>query len=426
MRLPYLLTCTAWLCLGMTQALAQTPTTAVDLTQPLLASARLEPLDRFAQTLTTDRGYLGAVTLVARNGQIIDWRAHGSRDLARTSPMKIDSIFRIYSMTKTIVSVAVLMLVEDGKLALDDPIANYMPEFSAMQVFIGGNADAPELRPARQPIRVRHLLTHTGGFATSGMAGDEAVKLFNRVDLHASPTLKDYASAVAKLPLAMEPGERFNYDGVGLELLSRLIELRSGMPMDIFLQQRLLTPLGMKDTGFGVEATKRDRIADMVTTDAQGHLLLDSGPSAKQPGAWLNPYPSGAGGLYSTAADYLRFCQMLLNGGSLDGRTILSPGSVDLMQTNQLGSAAIPAGALRPGDGFGFGGYVVLKSVPGSRPGSIGQFGWSGAGSTYYTIDRQEKLVALLLMQHLPQNLPKDPPKVSGEFFGLVYQSLVK
>ena len=393
MRLPFLLTCTAWLCLGLTQVIAQTPTTAVDLPPPLLASAQLDPLDRFAQTLTTDRGYLGAVTLVARNGQIIDWRAHGSRDLART---------------------------------LDDPIANYMPEFSAMQVFIGGSTDTPELRPARQPIRVRHLLTHTSGFATSGVAGDEAVKLFNRVDLHASPTLKDYASAVAKLPLAMEPGERFNYDGVGLELLSRLIELRSGLPMNIFLQQRLLTPLGMKDTGFGVEAAKRDRIADMVTTDAQGHLQLDSGPSAKQPGAWLNPYPSGAGGLYSTAADYLRFCQMLLNGGSLDGRTILSPGSVDLMQTNQLGSAAIPAGALRPGDGFGFGGYVVLKSVPGSRPGSVGQFGWSGAGSTYYTIDRQEKLVALLLMQHLPQNLPKDPPKVGSEFFGLVYQSLVK
>lgn len=417
--------CVAALSLGQVGAQPSSPAPLTSAALGgVLSENRLKTLDHFTRTLVEDGGYLGAVTLIARKDQIVNWRAQGYRDLARTSPMRQDSIFRIYSMTKTMASVAVLMLMEDGKLLLDDPLDKHLPEFAGMKVFAGGSADAPILRSPKRPLTVRHLLTHTAGLATSGK-NTEAVKLFNRFDLHQSATLRDYAACVARQPLALDPGEQFNYDGVSIELLGRLIEVLSGLPFDQFLQQRLLTPLAMKDTGFSVPAAQRHRIADMVTTDAQGTLRIASTRDAQEPGEMLNPYPSGAGGLYSTASDYLRFCQMLLNGGSLDGVAILGRKTVDLMMMNHLGSAEVPSGALREGEGFGLGGYVVLDVAKRGRLGSVGQFGWSGAGSTYYTIDRQEGIIALLLMQHLPQGLPKDPPKASPQFFNLVYQSLV-
>lgn len=427
MRLPTFLVCVAALWLGHTMVMAQTspPLQASPPAVEGFSGPRLKRLSAFTRSTTDTGSYLGAVTLVSRNGNIVDWQAYGHSDLARQRPMTRDTIFRIYSMTKTVASVAVLMLMEEGKFLLDDRLDKYLPEFSGIKVFAGGSAHAPQLRSLKRPISIRHLFTHTGGFATGDSKNIEAVKLFNRVDLHQSATLKDYVAYVAQQPLALDPGERFNYDGVSLEILSRLVEVISGLPFDVFLEQRILTPLAMIDTGFSVPPAQRARIADMVTTDADGSLRLTTTPDAQQPGGMLNPYPSGAGGLYSTAGDYLRFCQMLLNGGSLDGVTILGRKTVDLMMSNHLGSAKLPKGALREGEGFGLGGYVVLNVARRGRLGSVGQFGWSGAGSTYFTIDREEKLVALLLMQHLPQDLPKDPPKISARFFNLVYQSLV-
>ena len=389
------------------------------------SEARLKRLETFVQSITDSGDYLGAVTLVARNGKILDWRSYGHRDLAKKSPIAQDSIFRIYSMTKTIATVAVLMLMEEGKLTLEDPVGKFLPVFNDMKVFAGGTASAPQLRPAVRPITIRHLLTHTGGFATSGKKGDEAVKLFNRFDLHQSRSLKEYSDYVSRQPLSIDPGTRFNYDGVSLEVLSHLVEVVSGMPFDVFLQQRILTPLDMRDTSFSVPAEKRRRIVDMVTTNAEGGLEIASPAHAKNPGVMLNPYPSGAGGLYSTAGDYVRFCQMLLNGGSLDGVSILGRKSVELMMVNHLTHLDPPVNQYSKFEGFGLGGYVVLDVAGRGRLGSVGQFGWSGAGSTYYTIDRQEKLIAMLLMQHLPQGLPRDPPKISTKFYNFVYQSLV-
>ena len=428
MRLPVILVCLVALCLGQTTLLAQTARALATSTAVAegVSDIRLKRLDDFMRTATDSGGYLGAVTLVARNGKIVDWRAYGHRDLARKSPMAQDSIFRIYSMSKTVASVAVLMLMEEGKLTLEDPVARYIPEFSNMNVFVGGTAGAPKLRPSKRQITIRHLLTHTSGFATSGKKGDEAVKLFNRFDLHQSPTLKAYAEYVARQPLGAEPGDRFNYDGVSLEVLSRMVEVVSGMTFDAFMQQRIFAPLGMADTSFSVPAEKRARIADMVTTTADGQLAIAAPRHAMYPGEMLNPYPSGAGGLYSTAADYLRFCQMLLNGGTLDGVSIIGRKSVDLMMMNHLTQLDPPVNSFSNAEGFGLGGYVVLDVARRGRLGSVGQFGWSGAGSTYYTIDRQENLIAMLLMQHLPQDLPKDPPKLSVKFYNLVYQSLIK
>ena len=409
-------------------------TAAAQIVSPLPAAlassegfsdARLARLGSFMQTVINSGDYLGAVTQISRNGVVVDWRTYGYRDLAKKMPMTQDAIFRIYSMTKTVTSVAVLMLMEEGKLGLEDPVGKFLPEFTNIRVFSGGTADAPQMRAVKRPITIRHLLTHTAGFATHGAKGDEAVKLFNRIDLHQSPTLKAYTDYVAHQLLATDPGERFAYDGVSLVVLSRLVEVVSGMTFNAFLQQRILSPLGMNDTGFSVPQAKRGRVTDMVTTTADGRLVIAATHDASHPGESLNPYPSGAGGLYSTAGDYARFCQMLLNGGSLDDVSILGRKTVEMMMMNHLTHLNPPVNEFSMAEGFGLGGYVVLDVARRGRLGSLGQFGWSGAGSTYFMIDRQEKLIAILLMQHLPQDLPKDPPKISGRFYDLVYQSLV-
>ncbi len=384
---------------------------------------RLDRLHTFMRAATDERGYLGAVTLIARNGRIVDWQAYGSQDLARRRPMAKDTIFRIRSMSKPIASVAVLVLMEEGKLALEDPVARYLPEFADAKVFAGGTADAPSLRAPKRPITIRHLLTHTAGFATgSGFA--EPAKLLERAQVSASPDLATFARRLASVPLATDPGERFSYDGVGTEALSRLVEVVSGEPFDAFLQRRILAPLKMVDTGFSVPVANRGRIADVSRVGPQRRLVNAMADRAGEP---LNAYPSGAGGLYSTAPDYARFCQMLLNGGTLDGATILGRKTVELMMMNHLTQLTPPVNEFSDAEGFGLGGYVVLDVARRGRPGSVGQFGWSGSMSTYFTIDPKEKLIAILMLQHLPHDAADVPelPKLSVRFYNLVYQALI-
>jgi len=412
-------------------AAAAAPTPAFPVAEAPVAGfspERLERLHEFMEREIAAGDYLGAVTLVARHGRIVAWRAFGHRDLARAAPLRPDAIFRIYSMTKTMTSVAVLMLMEEGRFTLDDPIGRWLPEFANARVFAGGTADAPELRRAARPITIRQLLTHTAGFATDGTDPAPVREIFHRVDLHASPDLRAYCAQLAGLPLAAEPGTRFSYDGVNTEVLARLIEVVSGLPFAEFMQRRLFAPLGLGDTGFSVSAAQRTRIAELSTTDADGRLVLATAlsPTAEHPGEMLNPYPSGAGGLYSTAGDYFRFAQMLLNGGQIDGVSLLGRKTVDLMMSNHLAHLAPPALPSNPAEGFGLGGSVLLDTARRGRLGSAGQFGWSGAASTYYTIDRREQVIALLLLQHLPQGLPRDPPKLSTPFYNLVYQALLE
>lgn len=385
---------------------------------------RLQRLHGFMAETTDARGYLGGVGLIARNGRIVDWRAYGYRDLARSRPLQRDDIFRIYSMSKTVTSVAVLMLMEEGKFALDDPISRYLPGFDAPQVVSGGSAQAPRLRPAARPITIRHLLTHTAGFA-AGRPGDEiAQQLLQRADPHGAGDLRGFVERLSRVPLAADPGTRFGYDGAALETLARLVEVASGSNFDAFLQQRVFAPLRMRDTGFQVPAAQRARVVDITTMGEDGRLRLDEGPSAREPGAPLNAYASGAGGLYSTAGDYLRFCQMLLDGGTLDGETLLGRKTVELMMRNHLTMLNPPVTQFSDAEGFGLGGYVVLDPALRGQPGSVGQFGWSGAASTSYTIDPQERLVAILLLQHLPREDRADLPRVARRFYGLVYQGL--
>ncbi len=389
---------------------------AKDAYQSLLAGA------------TQDKGYLGGVTLVAQKGQVLHLQSFGYRDLMRQDPMSSDAIFRIYSMTKSVAAVAALVLVDDGKLNLDAPVSGYLPEFLSMQVMVGGSADRPQLRPAQRPITARQLLTHTAGFATGGIGMEEASKLLGRQELHRSTDLRDFAGRAARSPLQAEPGTRFLYDGVNYQVLGRLIEVVSGLPLDVFMQERIFTPLKMSDTGFSVSAAKRARIVDITTMGPAGHLVLAAGPSAANPGAMLNPYVSAAGGMYSTASDFLRFCQMLLQGGQLDGVVVLSAKSVQTMLSNQLVQSN-PDRGLQPtesgqGEGHGLGGWVLLEGHPQRRSGSVGSFGWSGAASTYFMIDPKQQLVAILLLQHLPGDASNELPKLQFPFYQRVYQTL--
>ena len=395
--------------------------------QELTAQGR-ERISSFMAEATGPRGHLGAVTLLARAGRVVELQTYGSRDLQRRVPMTADAIFRIYSMSKAVAAVATLILVDQGRLSLDDPVARHLPDFERLQVFEGGTAAAPQLRPARRPITVRQLLTHTSGFATGGRGIEEPSLLLQRAGLQGSADLKDYAARVARLPLASHPGERFRYDGVQYEVLGRLIEVASSMPLEAFVQQRIFGPLKMVDTGFSVPSAQRGRIVDISTMGPAGSLVLAGGPSATEPGVRLRPYASLAGGLYSTAPDFMRLCQMLLNGGTLDGAQVLGRDSVATMLSNQLVQTDPPPGLLptqaRPGEGMGLGGWVILDEPQRSRPGSVGSFGWSGASSTYFMIDPKLQLIAILLLQHLPPDDGPDLPKLNTRFFDLVTQAL--
>lgn len=376
----------------------------------------------FMREATDTRGYLGGVTLLARGGRIVDWQAYGHRDLARSKPMRRDDIFRIYSMTKTIATVAVLMLVEEGRINIDDPVAMYLPVFADAKVLAGGAT----LRAPASPITIHQLLTHTAGFP-AGVDGDApALALLERADPHAAADLDGFVARLATVPLAADPGTRFGYDGAALEVSARIVEVVSGMSFDRFLQARILDPLRMHDSGFRVPAAKRDRVVDITAMGPQGKLVIAAGPSAIHPGEPLNRYPSAAGGLYSTAGDYARFAQMLLNGGTLDGATILGRKTVDFMMSNHLTMLEPPVTQFNPAEGFGLGGYVVLDVARRGVPGSLGQFGWPGAASTSYFVDREEDMVAILMLQHLPNQRADDLPRIGRKFQALVYQALVQ
>jgi CubicO group peptidase (beta-lactamase class C family) len=358
------------------------------------SAARLQRVTSYVQAAIDQGQYAGAVTLIARDGQVVHWQALGYRDAARSDAMRPDAIFQIYSMTKPIASVAALLLLEEGKLSLEDPVSRYLPEFARMQV-LEGNADSPRARPAARPITIQHLLTHTAGFAAGETLRGPAVERLNAARLDESPSLAAHAASIAALPLANDPGTHHSYDGVNTEVLSRVIEVVAEAPFDEFLAERVFAPLRMIDTGFAVPPDKRKRIVEMTSTDATGRLVIASA-DVNPMGEMLKRYPSGAGGLYSTAGDYLRFCQMLLNGGELEGAVVLGRKTVELLMANHP-----------------------------SQPGSVGQFGWSGAAATWFTIDPNEKLIAILMMQHLPRGLARDPPRLGQPFKNLVYRALV-
>jgi CubicO group peptidase (beta-lactamase class C family) len=360
------------------------------------SATRLERIGAWYQA-RVDAGELpGAVVAIARNGKLAYLESIGFQDNARTIPMKPDAIFWIASMTKPVTSVAAMMLVEEGKLDLDAPVSQHLPELKDMQVGVERTNPATgrkeiALEPPKRLMTIRDLLRHTSGLVYPPQFSNTAInRLYNRAVFEADNTLADFVASLAGLPLAHQPGEVWEYSW-GVDVLARVVEVASGLPFDQFLQDRIFGPLHMIDTGFYVPEAKLARLVE-----APEHR--DPQFDVTRPRKLL----SGGGGLVSTAADYLRFCQMLLNGGELDGAKILMPQTVQLMTTNSLPPDIRAIGeAIGPARGASWGlGFAIRTNPDFSQvPGSVGSYTWNGVWGTYFWIDPAEKMIALLMIQ---------------------------
>ncbi len=368
-----------------------------------VSAERLAQLHRSLDRTVDDGSHAGYILLLARDGRIVDWHAHGFADITTRTPIQQDSIVRLFSMTKLVTSAAALILVEEGKLKLTDRVDQFLPALKNLKVFTGGTADAPALVDATSPVTIEQLLTHTAGTFYNFNAPPELVKIQDRAALWSAPNLDEFVARVAKIPLAHQPGAAFTY-GINTDLLGAVIEKVAGQSLDDFFQQRLCGPLGMVDTAFWVPQEKRGRIARIHTRDAAGRLVLDTVENSDERCGPTHGLRMGGAGLYSTAGDYARFAQMLLNGGQLDGVRVLGRKSVELMTRDRLAHLAQPHPFGAVEQGFGLGVRVVTNLGRSPTLGSEGCFGWDGYATTTVQIDPKERAVAILLYQHLPFN----------------------
>ena len=396
----------AWLLplfLALSARAADWPLPATTPAAAGFSAARLDTLHQSLGRLVDAGTYSGYVVMLARDGKVVDWHPYGWQDIATKTPMQKDSIVAIYSMSKIVTTTAVLILLEDGKLKLSDPVEKYLPALKDRKVLTGGTADAPILVPAARPITIHDLLTHTAGYYyDQPWSADSpvAIELMKRAKVWESTDLDDFVSRVAQLPLHQQPGTKFRY-GIHVDLLGAIVEKISGQRLDRFFADRIFTPLGLRDTGFWVPAEKRNRLATLYEHDSSGKLTPAHVPP--QPDA-QHGLLSGGGGLYSTAADYVRFAQMLLNGGELDGVRVLSRKTVELMRQNHIAHLADPHPFARPEMGFGLGVRMITDLGASPTLTSAGMFGWDGAASTIVQMDPQEHTVAILLTQNFPFN----------------------
>lgn len=404
--------------LAADSAVISDPTTAG------FAPDRLVRIDKSLQGYVDRNEVAGVVGLIARRGEVVYHKSFGHRDVEAKDPMSNDVIFRIASMTKPIASVALMMLWEEGRFLLRDPVAEHLPEFARMKVAVpvdpGDTARGPyKTVGAQNSITIQHLLTHTAGLANPYRGVTRGLYNQLREDRKPDGTVGDYVTALAKLPLNFEPGDRWEY-GPATDVVGRLVEVLSGMTLDEFLKRRIFEPLGMRDTHFYLSAEKLPRFAALYQPDDAGKIVLQEKPDENS--RWVKEphvYFSGAGGLVSTTSDYFRFHQMMLNGGELDGVRILSPRTVRLMTVNHTGERAI---WLR-GEGFGFGlGYSVTTDLGRSAmPSAEGTYGWGGAYCTVFWVDPEDEVIGILMTQVRPYthlNIRKD-------FQTLTYQAIV-
>lgn len=368
-----------------------------------MSSEKLAIIVPVMQKFVDDQKVAGATTIVARKGKVVFFESVGKQNMESGEPMSRDTIVRIYSMSKPITSVAVMMLVEDGKLGLDYPVAKHLPELKDVKVFVSVKDGELQLEEPKRPPTIRDLLRHTSGL-TYGFFGDTEVdQRYRAADmLNRSSTLADMAKKLGGLPLLHQPGTRFNYS-VSTDVLSRVVEVASGQRFDEFLNQRIFAPLEMRDTGFFVPPEKLARFAANYGPKPDGGLRTIDVPRESNYGRQPSLL-SGGGGLVSTAGDYIRFCQMLLNQGELDGQRVLRAESVAAMTKSQLPDAAYPVdlNGKRPGVGFGLGFSVVVEKTAYTTLSHVGEYGWGGAASTHFWISPKDDLAVVVLTQLMP------------------------
>ena len=349
----------------------------------------------------------GFLTVIARKGKIAHFETIGMQDIKNKKPVEPDTIFRIYSMSKPITTVAVMVLYDEGHIQLEDPVENYIPTFKDMKVF---NNEQTKTHTAKNKMTIKHLLTHTSGL-TYGWGDRPVDKLYAKLKVfERDSTLAEKVEKLSKIPLVFEPGKRWKY-GVSTDVLGYLVEVVSEMPFEEFLQKKIFKPLGMVDTGFSVPQTEVERFAAIYRATEAGGLKFVGKPPLATDNATF--FPSGGGGLVSTAADYLRFCQMLLNGGELDGVRILKTETVELMHYPHQQYH-------REGWAYGFGFHVVTRKNYGKNGRSSGSFSGGGLAATNFWIDPERELIGILMTQLMNNRYP-----FQGEFRKLIYQALI-
>ena len=400
-----------------------------------MSSARLERIAPVMQSYVDDRGVVGISTMISRRGEIVHSAQFGHRDREADLPMTDDTIFRIYSMTKPIISTALMMLQEEGAFQLEQPVATFIPAFGATKVMAADGS----LVDQERPMEIRHLLMHTSGLTYDFMIDTPVAGLYReaRIMNDAARSLGDLVDELASIPLSFQPGARWHYS-VGIDVAARLIEVLADQPLREFLADRLFGPLGMVDTGFAVPDAELGRLSamyglpDLIGRDYDGNQLVEAAlggfneridVSATYPTDAADVFARGGLGLFSTASDYLRFAQMLLGRGELEGQRLLGRKTLELMHTNHLRAELIPfevLGQPMPGMGFGLGSRVLVDVAQSAGPGSLGEYGWAGAAKTYYWVDPSEDLVGLFMSQYMTGVLQPD-----RDFRSLVYQAIV-
>ena len=405
---------------------AQTAAPARPRIENGFATDRLARLDQALQQYVDENRIAGAVALVMRDGRVVYERAVGWADKESGRRMTTDAIFRIASQTKALTSTAILMLVEDGTIGLDDPVSRYIPQFA--KTTVASRADTGRvITPAKRAITIRDLLTHTAGISYG--TDSHVASLYRDKGLGPAAGWGWYTAdknepicitmeRLATLPFVAQPGDAFVY-GYNTDILGCVVERASGIALDEFIRTRITQPLGMKDTFFFLPTDKRQRFATVYLSDSSGHAQrAPNGPRGQ--GDYVEgPRRSFAGGagLLSTARDYARFLQMLLNGGEIDGVRILAPKTIDLMTNNQVGTLFNFGGS---GRGFGLG-FATTDRVGANGFTSVGSWGWGGAYGSTYTVDPKEKLIMVFMIQQLPNTTD-----VATKFQTLVYQALIE
>jgi CubicO group peptidase (beta-lactamase class C family) len=387
-----------------------------------VSSERLKRLDAGMQGLVTDGRLAGAVTLLTRHGKTVHVGVHGVKDIRSGAAMSRDAIFRIYSMTKPVTGVAMLMLYEEGKWRLEDPVSRFIPEFAKLKVWVGENPDGtPKLEDARRPMTMRELMTHSGGLAYGLVGGHAVDKLYLKAGvLDPRQPLQTLVDTIAGLPLVAQPGTRWSYS-VAVDVQGYLVEKLSGQSFADFLRTRLFEPLKMSDTGFFVPKEKLSRLALIHGEDASGKLTApdDSrGDPTQVPAAAF-----GGHGLFSTAADYARFCEMILGGGELGGSRILAPRTVEMWRTNHLPADLLKT--VRAGSGWGLGPQVVMDAAAFGEPYSDGAANWWGIGGTWFWIDPVRDFAFVGMIQQSGRTL-LGVTQIHGLSRNLVYQSILE
>ena len=365
------------------------------------SSERLGEITAYTRREVDEGRMVGVVTMVARRGKIVHFETVGNYGLDNPKPIEKDTLFRIYSMTKPITTVAMMMLYEEGKFQLGDPVSKHLPEFEDQKIMRDG-----ELVPPKSPMTIEQLMSHSAGL-TYGFGNDNPADIaYQEADVWGSQDLDDFIDRLATAPLRFEPGSRYHYS-VATDVLGALVERLSGLPLDEFFQKRIFAPLGMHDTFFNVPEDKLHRLASNHYWDAEENKMAVVPPERNRPPTGITLF-SGGGGLISTAMDYMIFCEMLRDGGRYNGVRILGPKTVQYMTINHLtddvrneGADEYPASHLYPGQSFGLGFGVITDPGQSQVISSAGEFSWGGAANTKFWIDPEEDLVAILMTQFL-------------------------